>query len=323
MIRTNRLSFEIGDFRLDGVSIEVDEGEYFVLLGPPGSGKSVLLECLCGLNRASAGRVYIDGRDVTDREPRERRIGYVPQDYALFPHLLGRRVRGLSGGERQRVALARALAPGPKLLLLDEPVSALDETTRRRVCRELKQLQRRTRTTTIHVCHSLHEMMLVADRAALLRNGRIVQAGTPREILRKPRTRFVAEFVQAHNIVAARARARAGGSRLECAGGQVVLAPTDADGDVLFVVRPENVRLGPVVDVPRQRAGMNCFVGATESIDDLGLGVEVLVSLGPGGPRLVASLSRREYDAVGIRPGDAVAVSFARGDVVILKNDDE
>jgi len=234
MIRTEGISLQLGTFQLQRLSIDVAKGKYFILLGPPGSGKTIFLECLCGLKRVDSGRIFIDGRDVTNLEPRARGIGYVPQDYALFPHLsvgqniafglrargrsedrvtettemlgisrlLARGIDGLSGGEKQRVALARALVMQPKILLLDEPVCALDEVTRQEVCAQLLAIQRKLGLTTIHVSHNLEEAFSVADRAAILHQGILQQAGTMDELLRKPDSDFVSRFMRCEKRLA-------------------------------------------------------------------------------------------------------------------------
>jgi len=238
MIRTEEISLRIGSFQLQRLSIGVAEGQYFILLGPPGSGKTIFLECLCGLKRLDSGKIFIDGRDVTNLEPRARGIGYVPQDYALFPHLsvehnitfglsvrgrsenkvtetaemlginhlLARGIDGLSGGEKQRVALARALVMQPKILLLDEPVCALDEVTRQEVCAQLLAIQRKLGLTTIHVSHNLEEAFSVADRAAILHQGVLQQAGTRDELLRKPNSDFVARFMRCEKRLASESK---------------------------------------------------------------------------------------------------------------------
>ncbi len=237
MIRTEEITFRVGTFQLQRLSIEIANGEYLILLGPPGSGKTIFLECICGLKRLESGKIYIDGRDVTNLEPRLRGIGYVPQDYALFPHLsveqniaFGLRVRGraegkvvetadllgirqllprpiagLSGGEKQRVALARALVLQPKILLLDEPVSALDEVTRQEVCAQLRSIQRKLGLTTIHVSHNLEEAFSVADRAAILHQGVLKQIGTMDELSLKPNSDFVARFMRCDKRLPSRA----------------------------------------------------------------------------------------------------------------------
>jgi ABC-type sugar transport system ATPase subunit len=232
MIRIEHLSFRAGDFAVRDVSLDVAPGEYLVLLGPNGSGKTLLISCLCGLIRAEAGRIVIGGKDVTRLEPRLRGVGYVPQDYGLFPHLnVARNVtfplrargwrhkraidetrdlvdmlrlgplmdhapRTLSGGERQKVALARALAARPAVLLLDEPVSALDSPTRVEVLGQLRQIQRRLGVTTVHVCHSIDEARAVADRAAVIVDGRLVQAGPLDDLLAHPADAAVARVLQ-------------------------------------------------------------------------------------------------------------------------------
>jgi len=283
MIRTDEISFHIGTFQLQGLSIEIADGQYFVLLGPPGSGKTIFLECLCGLKRVDLGRVYIDGRDVTDLEPRARDIGYVPQDYALFPHLsvehniafglcvhgyqrkkaitrvtemadllgigrlLSRRIDGLSGGERQRVALARALVLQPKVLLLDEPVCALDEVTRQEICAQLFRIQRRFGLTTIHVSHNLEEAFSVADRAAILHRGVLQQVGTLDELLRKPNSEFVARFMRCENIFSGQATGQScatSDTRVKVGDIQLRI-PGQHRGTLKFIVRPEDVLILP------------------------------------------------------------------------------
>lgn len=232
MIRIRDLTFRAGDFQVRDVSLHVAGSEYFVLLGPNGSGKTLLISCLCGLIRASSGSIRIDDRDVTHAEPRLRGIGYVPQDYGLFPHMtvaknvtfalrarrmshaaalakvapvvealgltrfLKRSPATLSGGERQKVALARALAGQPKLLLLDEPVSALDSPTRAEVLDQLRAVQREFAVTTIHVCHSIDEAAVVADRAGVMMEGRLVQVGRLQDLIENPAGDGVARLLQ-------------------------------------------------------------------------------------------------------------------------------
>ena len=230
------LAGAVGAFRLLPVTLDIIEGEYLVLLGPSGCGKTTLIELLCGLRKPTGGRVFIGGIEVTHADPADRHTGYVPQDYLLFPSrtalwnlrfvarlsrrrqenieerfatavkmlrlepFLSQPVQTLSGGEKQRVALGRALMAMPDVLLLDEPVSALPESLRDRVCRELKALQRELRITTIHVCHNLDEALSVADRLAVMDVGRLVQTGPPDQVLDRPANRFVAEFTHCKNL---------------------------------------------------------------------------------------------------------------------------
>jgi ABC-type Fe3+/spermidine/putrescine transport system ATPase subunit len=268
-----------GDFRLRGVTLTAPQGSYGVLLGPPGSGKSVLVEAICGLRTATAGVILIGGMDVTHLEPRERQVGYVPQDYVLFPTkrvvdniIFGLRARGveredalkrvdkviellgigslldrwprtLSGGEQQRVALARALAIEPRLLLLDEPVSALDEGLRERVCSDLRRFQRELGITTVHISHNLEEALAVSDWAAVLKEGELLQCGPMGDLLRKPEREAVARFLRAENIYEATAAREGDGRSALRFGEHTISIPGRHEGGVTFMVRPEHVRI--------------------------------------------------------------------------------
>jgi len=279
MIRAEEISFSIGTFELRRLSIDIAEGEYFILLGPPGSGKTIFLECLCGLKKIQSGRIRIDGRDITNLEPRRRGIGYVPQDYALFPHLsveqnitfglrvhgyaetnitetadllgikhlLSRRIDGLSGGEQQRVALARALVLKPKILLLDEPVCALDEVTRQQVCAQLSSIQRHLGLTTVHVSHNLEEAFSVADRAAILHQGVLQQVGTLDKLLRKPKSEFVARFMRCENIFCAEVIGRGdrdSDTRVKLGSIELLIAGRHS-GKLMLMIRPEDLLVRP------------------------------------------------------------------------------
>jgi ABC-type Fe3+/spermidine/putrescine transport system ATPase subunit len=336
MIRLTDLVYAVGTFRLE-VSLEVADGEYFVILGPTGSGKTAAVECLAGLRRPQSGRIEISGWDATRAEPRHRLVGYVPQDYALFTHrtvrrnisfgpevrgwprgeiarvveesarllgiekLLDRRIQGLSGGERQRVALARALAMRPRVLVLDEPVSALDESTRETVCAELRRVQRELKLTTIHISHNLEEAFSVADRAAVIHDGRIEQVGRMEELLRRPRNEFVARFMRGENIFAGRASGpgpRPDTTRVRV-GDVDLVVPGRREGAVAFVVRPENLVVhGAGVSSP----AMDAAVLPARLVRGVDRGAYVRLELAAFLP-LVAHMPAEEFAL--LRAGDA------------------
>jgi thiamine transport system ATP-binding protein len=232
---------------LDGIDLRVREGEFFTLVGPSGCGKTTTLRTIAGLETPDAGTVAIGGESVAGVPPEDRDLGIVFQNYALFPHMSVRenvayglrfreapggqstdeRVRELldlvdlagfgdrspeelSGGQEQRVALARALAPGPRLLLLDEPMSALDARLRERLRRQVRRIQSELGVTTVYVTHDQEEALAISDRLAVMRAGGIEQIGTPREVYRAPQTRFVASFVGENNLFDGEVAGRAG-----------------------------------------------------------------------------------------------------------------
>ncbi|WP_285408060.1 putative 2-aminoethylphosphonate ABC transporter ATP-binding protein [Pseudomonas sp. FR229a] len=264
---------------LDNVSLDVAAGELVCLLGPSGCGKTTLLRCIAGLEKQDSGELYLGGRDVSHLAPQARDYGILFQSYALFPNLtveaniayglagsgrdvVRRRVGQmlelvgltgsekkypgqLSGGQQQRVALARALAPAPSLLLLDEPMSALDARVREHLCTELRQLQRNLGITTLMVTHNQDEAMLMADRIAVMNNGRVEQYATPQEIYDRPATPFVAEFVGQGNWLpfqrSSDSHARVGGMNVRLADGSV----SGASGRLFC--RPEAINVNPLV----------------------------------------------------------------------------
>jgi iron(III) transport system ATP-binding protein len=264
---------------LDNVSLDVKAGELVCLLGPSGCGKTTLLRCIAGLEKQDSGELYLGDRDVSHLAPQARDYGILFQSYALFPNLtveaniayglagsgrdeVRRRVGQmlelvgltgsekkypgqLSGGQQQRVALARALAPAPSLLLLDEPMSALDARVREHLCTELRQLQRNLGITTLMVTHNQDEAMLMADRIAVMNNGRVEQYATPQEIYNRPATPFVAEFVGQGNWLpfqrSSDSHARVGGMDVRLADGSV----SGASGRLFC--RPEAISVNPLV----------------------------------------------------------------------------
>lgn len=284
MIKVKDLSLRLGDFSLYQINLEIQEGDYFVILGPTGIGKTILLEAIAGIYKVDQGEVWIDSLNVTRLPPEQRKISYVPQDYALFPnlrvseniafglrvqnlpgavisraveeqadklaikHILNRYPVGLSGGEKQRVALARALIIKPQLLLLDEPLSALDQVTKTSLYIELKRIQEENRVTILHVTHDLEEAFTLSNKVAVLLDGGIQQSGPTRMVFHQPKNRKVAEFVGVKNIFPAKVL------ELEPDKNQLSLAmddfvihtpyfPRQKGEEVSWSIRPEEIML--------------------------------------------------------------------------------
>ena len=281
MISIRNLSIDLDEFHLKDISLDIEAGEYMVLLGPTGAGKTVLVECVVGIQEPKSGRIFIDEEDVTPLYPEERHVGYVPQDYALFPNLTVREnleygldakdvepgeKKGLvdsmmeelgidslhyryplhlSGGERQRVALGRSLITDPRILLLDEPLSALDENLRAELAQQLRRVQKARGGTFLHVCHNFEEAAELADRVAIMNEGRVVQVASISEILEKPKNLFVARFSRCRNFYSAQSKGRGDeGSDLTLPGGKRLESSyASVSGALTVAIRPEDVQI--------------------------------------------------------------------------------
>jgi len=312
---------------VDGIDLEVGEGEFFTLLGPSGSGKTTLLRLIAGFERADSGRIELGGRDVTSVPPYARETNTVFQDYALFPHMTvgdnigyglrvkgvpraerrervqralrmvrlvgleGRRPNQLSGGQRQRVALARAVINEPEVLLLDEPLGALDLKLRQEMQLELKRIQKEVGITFVYVTHDQEEALTMSDRMAVMANGQIQQIGPPVEVYERPATEFVAGFIGISNVL-------------------------ERDG-VRFVIRPEKLRLLEADE--KAPAGMSVESGAVEQVVYVGMTSRYAVRLDHG-ESLVAV--RQNMDAPGGAEsyvGRRVSVAWAPDHTYVLQ----
>lgn len=302
MIELDGLSIDLPGFRLDSLSLSVEEGEFFMVVGPSGAGKTLMLEAVAGLREIAAGRILIRGRDVTGLLPEKRRVALVYQDYALFPHLsvaenirwglrfsverdtghveglirmlkldslLDRAPSTLSGGEQQRAALARALAVKPSLLLLDEPLSALDPRFREEL-QDYLGLINREGMTLVMVTHDFGEVLSLGHRVAVLDNGTLQQVGDVREVFREPVNRTVADFVGMKNIFPA--TVRSGRAFLE-GGVSFALEGCDEECCGFVGIRPEDVLLDPGF----QESLANTFTGRVASIVPRGMAFEVVL----------------------------------------------
>jgi putrescine transport system ATP-binding protein len=336
----------LGSAAVDGISLTVSRGEFFALLGPSGCGKTTLLRMLAGFETPDAGRIFIDGADMAGVAPHARPVNMMFQSYALFPHMTaadniafglrqeklaraeidrrvaamlelvrlgrlgGRKPAQLSGGEKQRVALARALIKEPKLLLLDEPLAALDRKLREETRFELVRIQQRVGITFLMVTHDQDEAMSMAGRIAVMRDGRIAQLGSPREVYQRPHSRFVADFIGGVNLFTGRVEASAPGFfSVVCAetGGVLRIAGDATAGtDIVLAVRPERLILARQPD----RAVANLFAGTVRTAAFRGEASSCEIALANGAV-LRASFANDEASLRGLAAGDAVWVGFS------------
>ncbi len=323
-----------GRFTLDGISLHLASGQYGVVIGPAGSGKTTLLELIAGLVPLRGGRLLLEGVEAQHRPVEARQVGLVYQHAYLFPHLsvreniayagaaadlqqeliarfalsplLGRAVESLSGGERQLVALVRTLARRPRMLLLDEPFSALDPGRRTRVRREVRALHREWGLSTLQVTHDFTEAGLLGDVAMLLDAGRLLQSGPPTELFRRPANAFVAEFLGAENVFAGTAKALGDGTFEFVTGGLTLHAVGEfANGPAHAVLRAEEITLARDQGHDSAR---NRFSGRIVDIEPHGAVARVTVDV--RGVAIVAALTARSAQDLALAPGLAVVLSF-------------
>ncbi len=327
---------------LRDIDLTVPAGEFVCFLGPSGCGKTTLLRIIAGLERQNTGQVMMAGRDVSDLPPSQRNYGIVFQSYALFPNLtvarnvaygletrrtpraeIERRVdellalvglaahkakypAQLSGGEQQRIALARALAPSPALLLLDEPLSALDARVRQSLRHEIRALQRRLGITTIMVTHDQEEALAMADRIVVMNHGVVEQVGTPMEVYTRPRSPFVARFVGQMNFLEATACERPGWARL----GTVEMRhgaaePLAAGTRLTLAIRPEEIVVGPAADGHENR-----LVTRIRAVQFLGPFTRLSLTLSDGAPTLDCDVAATAFAALGAAEGSELALAL-------------
>jgi spermidine/putrescine transport system ATP-binding protein len=352
MIVVDRLVKDFGEVRaVDDISLEIAAGEFFSMLGPSGCGKTTTLRVIAGFEEPDAGRVLLDGQDVTFVSPKQRNVNMVFQDYALFPHMTvaenvafglklkrvesgerrtrvaemlavvrldgyeDRRPAELSGGQRQRVALARALVNRPSALLLDEPLGALDLKLRREMQLELKRIQQSTGTTFVYVTHDQEEALTMSDRIAVMEGGVVQQVDEPRALYERPETSFVADFIGTSNLLSFTGATRVNGvAALDLGDGMRIVGPDDA-GDWI-TVRPEKVRIGVELDGDCSRVG-----GTVVETVYLGSLSQTVVELVTGERLIVHELNDDEHPSR--EPGDAVTVMWHARHSLLLDEAEE
>jgi spermidine/putrescine transport system ATP-binding protein len=350
-VRLERVTKDFGEtVAVDDLSLDIASGEFFSMLGPSGCGKTTTLRMIGGFEEPTRGTIYLDGRDVTDRPPYKRDVNTVFQSYALFPHLnvyenvafgLRRRkvgdkdIRGrveealklvdlvgfekrkpgqMSGGQQQRVALARALVNQPKVLLLDEPLGALDLKLRKQMQLELKRIQQEVGITFIYVTHDQEEAMTMSDRLAVMRHGKIEQIGPPEDVYESPQTQFVAGFLGASNLLEGELKEQMDGfSSVLLSGGSAVILPSDrapfAIGEsVLVGVRPEKIVIEPARDDAAVERGWNAVDGLLRMATYIGVSHQYKVE-GPGGHGITVWVQNLGNEQAP-RPGERVRLSW-------------
>ncbi|MFN3527579.1 MAG: ATP-binding cassette domain-containing protein [Candidatus Altarchaeaceae archaeon] len=335
-IKIQNLSLNLKNFELKNINLEINKGEYFVILGETGAGKTILLECIAGL-RDYHGKIFINDTDISNIPIEKRKIGLVYQDYALFPNLnvyhniafglkirkfdkasidkkvieiskflgienlLERKIENLSGGEKQRVALARTLVVEPEILLLDEPLSALDPNTQDKIKNFLKKIHKEKNLTIIHVTHNFEEAISLADRIGIMYNGEILQIGKPEEIFRKPANEVVAKFCMVENIFEG-----------VCENGKIkindeieIFALTEKKGNVKFSINANEITIS---NEEYKTSARNKFYGKIIDVKDNGK--IIILSVNVKNVIFKVAITRNSYEEMNLNVNKNVWIYF-------------
>jgi molybdopterin-binding protein len=355
-LEVNNLSVDLGQFHLIDVNLGLEKEDYMVIIGPTGSGKSVLLETIAGFYRPQSGRIFLEGKDITHLTPEKRGISIIYQDYVLFPHmnvfeniayglkkriedkeviessvidaakrlkidhLLDRNPETLSGGEKQRTAIARSLIVEPNLLLMDEPFSALDVNTHTYLTDLLKKAVSDYQTTCIHVSHNFNDVWSLAEQVAVMRDGEILQQGVVADVFSKPRHDFVADFVGVRNIFQGEVVDGSKGITDVEIDKNLILHSSDTYNtdfkEVMVVIRPENIIFSNQPFVSSIRNQLKGIV--TEVVL---IGPTVWVEVDVHGTSFKGIITPSSLDMLGIKKGNEIYLSFKSVNVKLIDND--
>jgi molybdate/tungstate transport system ATP-binding protein len=348
MITLENVSHKWDDFSLKNVSFSVNKGEHFIILGPTAAGKTLILETIAGFYVPRKGKILLHGKDITHIPPEKRNIGFVYQDYSLFPHmnvkenvafglkmqklpkteveakvqdimdsmgisyLQNRLPSTLSGGEQQRVALARSLVIDPDILLLDEPLSALDPRTRETLREELKRIHEMSGTTTIHVTHDQDEALALADRIGVIMDGELVQVDEPYRVFNEPVTEEIATFVGVENVIGGKIISNEDGVVVvETGKYQIRTLSNLQKGEVNVFIRPENIILSKG---KLESSARNSISGKISRISQFGATFRIYMDNG-----LSALVTKQAIEELGLKVGEKVYASFKATAIHLIK----